>query len=171
MKDEGGNIVEKVEIFCDGACSGNPGPGGYGCIIRRNGKEEQLSGSAVLTTNNKMELTAAIVGLETLIVPSKVTLTSDSQYLIKGMTEWIDGWQKRGWQNANKKPVLNRELWEKLVKLTELHEVEWVWVRGHADHPENERCDTLAREAIESFMVRVGISIQYGRSLMIVIQI
>jgi ribonuclease HI len=146
--------MERVEIFCDGACSGNPGPGGYGCIIRHNGKEKELSGGAAMTTNNKMELTGAIASLEALTVPSRVILTSDSQYLIKGMTEWIDGWQKRGWKNANKKPVLNRELWEKLIELAERHNIEWVWVRGHVGHPENERCDALARAAIEVLEIK-----------------
>ena len=145
--------MERVEIFCDGACSGNPGPGGYGCIVRYNGTERELSGGSKQTTNNRMEMTAAIAGLEALTVPSSVKITSDSQYLTKGMTEWLDGWQKRGWRNANKKSVLNRELWERLVELSERHKIEWVWVRGHAGHIENERCDALARAAIEAFMV------------------
>lgn len=142
----------KMEIFCDGACSGNPGPGGYGCIIRFNGTEKELSGGAAMTTNNRMEMTAAIVGLEALINPSKVILTTDSQYLTKGMTEWIEGWQKRGWINSAKKPVLNRDLWERLVELSKHHEIEWAWVRGHEGHPENERCDNLAKAAVEAFM-------------------
>jgi len=140
--------MKKVEIFCDGACSGNPGPGGYGCIIRQDGHEIELSGGDRMTTNNKMEMTAAIKGLESLKTPSKVILTTDSQYLVKGMTEWIQNWKKRGWITANKKAVLNRELWERLSELSKLHDIEWVWVRGHEGHLENERCDALARAAI-----------------------
>ena len=143
--------MTNIEIFCDGACSGNPGVGGYGCIIRCDGKETELSGRDPMTTNNKMELTAAIKGLESLKKPSKVTLTTDSQYLVKGMTEWINGWQKRGWINSSKKPVLNRNLWERLIELSKKHEIKWVWVRGHDGHYENERCDELARQAMNSF--------------------
>jgi ribonuclease HI len=143
--------MELVEIFCDGACSGNPGPGGYGCIIRYNGTDRELSGGASLTTNNKMELMAAIAALEALTAPSRVILTSDSQYLIKGMTEWLDGWQKKGWKNANKKPVLNRELWARLKELAEHHKIQWVWVRGHTGHDENERCDALAQTALNKW--------------------
>lgn len=143
--------MDTVEIFCDGACSGNPGKGGYGCIVRYNGKETEISGRDAMTTNNKMELTAAIKGLEALRMPSNVTVTTDSQYLVKGMTEWIINWQKRGWINANKKPVLNRELWEKLLELSKSHNIRWIWVKGHNGHYENERCDELARGAIESF--------------------
>jgi ribonuclease HI len=140
--------MRKLDIFCDGACSGNPGPGGYGCIIRQDRKEIVLSGRHAMTTNNKMELTAAIKALEALRTPSKVTLTTDSQYLVKGMTEWITNWQKRGWINANKKPVLNRELWEHLLELSKKHDIEWIWARGHEGHYENERCDSLARSEI-----------------------
>ena len=140
--------MERVEIFCDGACSGNPGPGGYGCIVRCNGIEKEYSGGEAMTTNNRMELQAAIAGLASLEKASKVKLTSDSQYLTKGMTEWIDGWIERGWKNANKKPVLNRDLWERLLELAEMHDIEWVWVQGHSSHPENNRCDKLAKRAI-----------------------
>jgi len=141
--------MRKVEIFCDGACSGNPGPGGYGYIIRHDGRERELSGGDTMTTNNKMELTAAIKGLEALRTPSKVTLTTDSQYLVKGMTEWLENWQKRGWITTGNKPVLNRDLWERLTALAKCHNIEWVWVRGHEGHYENERCDALARDAIK----------------------
>ncbi len=141
----------KIEIFCDGACSGNPGVGGWGCILRWNGHEKELSGAAGETTNNRMELTAAIEALASLKRPCDVVLTTDSQYLAKGMTEWIAGWQKRGWVNSKKEPVLNRDLWERLLELTKVHRVEWVWVRGHNGHPENERCDELARRAIEDY--------------------
>ena len=137
-----------VEIFSDGACSGNPGPGGYGTILRYGTTEKELSGYDPETTNNRMELLGAIAGLEALTRPCKVRLTTDSEYVKKGMTEWLEGWIKRGWKTAGKKPVANRDLWERLHTLNQKHEVEWVWVRGHAGHPENERCDELARNAI-----------------------
>ena len=139
-----------VEIFSDGACSGNPGPGGWGTILRFGGHEKELSGYDPETTNNRMELTGAIAGLEALTRPCRVHLTTDSEYVKKGMTEWIDGWVKRGWKNSQKKPVANRDLWERLLELTKKHQVEWHWVRGHDGHDENERCDALARAAIET---------------------
>jgi ribonuclease HI len=138
-----------VEIFSDGACSGNPGPGGWGTLLRFGGHEKELSGYDPETTNNRMELIGAIEGLAALKRPSKVALTTDSQYVKKGITEWIDSWVKRGWKNSQKKEVANRDLWEKLLALSEKHEVEWHWVRGHTGHPENERCDALARAEIE----------------------
>lgn len=138
-----------VEIFCDGACSGNPGPGGWGTILRFNGSEKELSGGEKETTNNRMELTAAIEGLSALKRPCRVVVTTDSQYLVKGMTEWLAGWQKKGWINSKREPVMNRDLWERLVDLSRQHSVDWRWVRGHAGHAENERCDELARRAIE----------------------
>nr|WP_173195896.1 ribonuclease HI [Geobacter sp. SVR] len=137
-----------VEIFCDGACSGNPGPGGYGAILRYNGHEKEISGGESLTTNNRMELTAAIEALARLTRPCRVIVTTDSQYLVKGITEWIKGWQSKGWQNSKKEPVVNRDLWERLLELTRQHTITWKWVRGHNGHDENERCDVLAREAI-----------------------
>jgi ribonuclease HI len=137
-----------VEIFCDGACSGNPGPGGYGAILRYSGRQKELSGGARETTNNRMEMTAAIEALRSLTRPCRVTITTDSQYLVKGMTEWIAGWQRKGWINSKKEPVVNRDLWEQLLTLTGQHSVQWKWVRGHAGHVENERCDQLAREGI-----------------------
>ncbi len=137
-----------VEIFSDGACSGNPGPGGYGTILRFGGSEKELSGYAPETTNNRMELLGAIAGLEALTRPCQVKLTTDSEYVKKGMTEWLDGWIKRGWKTSGRKPVANRDLWERLHELNGKHEVEWIWVRGHTGHPENERCDELARQAI-----------------------
>jgi ribonuclease HI len=140
-----------VEIFCDGACSGNPGPGGWGSILRSGKNVKELSGAAAETTNNRMEMTAAIAALESLNRPCEVLLTTDSQYLVKGMTEWISGWQKKGWVNSKKEPVLNRDLWEKLLELSRIHKIHWVWVRGHNGHAENERCDELARAAIEAF--------------------
>lgn len=142
------NSRPEVEIFCDGACSGNPGPGGYGTILRCRGTEKELSGGAGETTNNRMELTAALEGLKQLNRPCRVTVTTDSQYLVKGMTEWLPGWQRNGWKNSKKEPVLNRDIWEALVAAAQPHQVSWQWVRGHDGHAENERCDTLAREAI-----------------------
>ena len=138
-----------VEIFSDGACSGNPGPGGWGTVLRCGDNEKEFSGYDPETTNNRMELLGAIAGLEALKRPCRVKMTTDSQYVKKGMTEWIDSWIRRGWKNSQKKPVANRDLWERLLELTEPHEVEWHWVRGHDGHVENERCDVLARAAIE----------------------
>lgn len=137
-----------VEIFCDGACSGNPGPGGYGAILRYSGIEKEVSGAAADTTNNRMEMTAAIEALRLLTRPCQVRITTDSQYVVKGMTEWIIGWQRKGWKNSKKEPVLNRDLWETLLEQSQKHTIEWKWVRGHAGHSENERCDQLAREAL-----------------------
>lgn len=137
-----------VEIFCDGACSGNPGPGGFGTILRFRGTEKELSGGAEETTNNRMELTAALEGLRQLTRPCRVVVTTDSQYLVKGMTEWMPGWRRNGWKNSKKEPVLNRDLWEALLEAVAMHAVTWKWVRGHAGHTENERCDQLARTAI-----------------------
>ena len=137
-----------VEIFSDGACSGNPGPGGYGTILRYGDTEKELSGYDPETTNNRMELLGAIAGLEALTRSCTVRVTTDSEYVKKGMTEWLEGWIRRGWKTAGKKPVANRDLWERLHALNQKHDVEWVWVRGHAGHPENERCDELARNAI-----------------------
>lgn len=136
-----------VEIFCDGACSGNPGPGGWGAILRSGKTVKELSGGDPATTNNRMELIGAISALESLVRPCRVVLTSDSQYLVKGMNEWLAGWVKKGWRTANG-PVLNQDLWERLLTLSQKHQIEWKWVRGHNGHPENERCDQLAREAI-----------------------
>ncbi len=141
--------MQKIEIFTDGACRGNPGPGGYGSIIRIQGKEEELWGSAENTTNNIMELTAAVVALKQLKEPSEVRLTTDSQYLVKGMTEWIKGWIKKGWVTASKQPVKNKDLWIELDQLNKIHNITWLWVRGHTGHAENERCDQLANRAID----------------------
>lgn len=146
-----GNNSQKhqiVEIFCDGACSGNPGPGGYGAILRFNGRTKELSGGEKATTNNRMEMTAAIEALSLLTRPCDIVITTDSQYLVKGMTEWIEGWQRKGWQNSKKETVANKDLWERLLIVTKSHSVTWKWVKGHAGHPENERCDELAREGI-----------------------
>lgn len=140
----------EVEIFCDGACSGNPGPGGWGSILRYGGTQKELSGGEPQTTNNRMEMTAAIMALESLTRPCSVALTTDSQYLVKGMTEWLPGWIRKGWRNSKREPVLNRDLWERLLAAAAPHQVRWLWVRGHNGHPENERCDELARMAIVS---------------------
>jgi ribonuclease HI len=142
------NADQIVEIFCDGACSGNPGPGGYGAILRYGGRIKELSGGARETTNNRMEMTAAIEALRQLTRPCQVVITTDSQYLVKGMTEWIAGWQRKGWRTSKKEPVINKDLWELLLTLTKSHTVQWKWVKGHAGHVENERCDQLAREGI-----------------------
>jgi len=138
----------QVEIFTDGACSGNPGPGGWGAILRYNGVEKELSGGESRTTNNRMEMMAAIAALEALRRPSHVHLHTDSTYLKDGITKWIHAWKARGWRTANKKPVKNVDLWQRLEIAIESHEVRWTWVRGHTGHPENERADELAREAI-----------------------
>ncbi len=142
----------KIEIFCDGACSGNPGPGGYGVILRSGTTVKELSGAAIDTTNNRMEMTAAITALEALTRPCSVVLTTDSQYLVKGMREWLSGWIRKGWINSKKEPVLNRDLWERLHALSQVHRIEWCWIKGHAGHAENERCDELARLAIKKML-------------------
>ncbi len=141
---------EPILIFTDGACQGNPGPGGWGAIIMpAGGQVRELSGGARNTTNNQMELTAAIEALKSVPVPSRVTLTTDSQYMQKGITLWIHSWKRNGWRTSDKKPVKNADLWRALDALNQQHEVEWQWVKGHAGHPENERCDELARLAIK----------------------
>jgi|SRR5579872_3507140 len=137
-----------VEIFTDGACSGNPGRGGWGAILRYRDTEKELSGGEAQTTNNRMEMTAAIVALETLKRPCRVRLYTDSQYLRDGITQWLKGWKARDWRTADKKPVKNIDLWQRLDAAAQPHEIEWLWVRGHAGHPENERADALARSAI-----------------------
>jgi ribonuclease HI len=137
-----------VEIYCDGACSGNPGPGGYGAILKYQGKVKEISGCERRTTNNRMEMMAVIEALRLVRGPQRIRVITDSNYLVKGMTEWIQGWQRRNWVNSQKRPVLNRDLWETLLALSVPHDVEWIWVKGHAGHRENERCDELAREAI-----------------------
>lgn len=138
----------KIEIFTDGACSGNPGPGGWGAILRAGGHEKEISGGERETTNNRMELMAAIRALETLKKPSMVVLHTDSRYLLDGITKWIRGWKARGWKTADKKPVKNDDLWRALEEAAARHDVDWRWVRGHNDHIENERADALARAAI-----------------------
>lgn len=137
--------MKHVDIFTDGACSGNPGPGGYGALLRCCGHEKEISGGEVSTTNNRMELTAVIAALEALKEPCDVTLTTDSRYVADSITKrWVYSWQKNGWIKSDKTKALNVDLWERLLPLLEKHQVQIVWVRGHAGHPENERCDTLA---------------------------
>ena len=137
--------MKQVNIYTDGACSGNPGPGGWGTVLRFGEHEKELSGGEANTTNNRMELTAVIEGLRALKEPCLVTLTTDSKYVCDSITKgWVYGWQKRGWVKSDKKPALNVDLWEQLLPLLEKHKVTFVWVKGHAGHPENERCDRLA---------------------------
>ena len=143
--------MKRVEIFTDGACSGNPGPGGWGAILRSGGHEKELVGGEPETTNNRMEMTAVLRGLTALKEPCTVTVHTDSRYVIDGMTQWIFGWQKRGWKTADNKPVKNVELWQALLAAAGRHKVTWQWVKGHAGHPENERADQLACAAAESF--------------------
>ena len=141
--------MEKVKIYTDGACRGNPGPGGFCCIIVQDGKTRELKGGNKSTTNNIMEMTAIIVALKQLKEPCEVELTTDSQYVVKGMTEWMAGWVRRNWVNASKQPVKNKDLWLELKKLNERHKIKWVWVRGHNGHPENERADILANQGVD----------------------
>ena len=143
-------MSDKVEIFTDGSCLGNPGPGGYGALLRYKGHETALSEGFFLTTNNRMELLAAIVALETLKRPCNIVLTTDSQYVRQGITQWIHNWKRRGWRKADKSPVVNVDLWQRLDAAITRHQIDWQWVKGHAGHPENERCDELARAAAES---------------------
>ena len=141
-----------VEIFTDGACSGNPGPGGWGAVLRYKGNTRELSGGARETTNNRMELTAVIEALSALKEPCDVTLTSDSKYVIDAIQKgWVYGWKKKGWIKSDKKPALNVDLWEQLLPLLAYHQVEFVWVKGHAGHPENERCDQMAVAQSEKY--------------------
>lgn len=138
-----------VEIYTDGACRGNPGPGGWGAVLRYRGHEKDLHGGEKDTTNNRMELMAAIRALESLSRPCKIRLTTDSQYVMKGVTEWMVNWKKRGWKTADKKPVKNVDLWQRLDQALAGHQVEWAWVKGHSGHPENERADALANRGID----------------------
>ena len=141
--------MKKIEIFTDGACSGNPGPGGWGVLLRYGQKEKEMSGGELLTTNNRMELTAVISALESLKEPCEISLCSDSKYVIEGVNSWMPNWKRNGWKTANRKPVSNVDLWQKLDALLGRHRVSWLWVKGHEGHPENERVDALARSFIE----------------------
>ena len=142
--------MKRVEIFTDGACKGNPGPGGWGVLLRMGRHEKELSGGEPETTNNRMEMTAVLAALQALTAPCEVLLHTDSRYVIDGMTKWIFGWQKRGWVNASRDPVKNRDLWEQLVTAAARHKITWQWVKGHDGHPENERVDQLASLAAQA---------------------
>lgn len=142
-------MSEVVDIFSDGACKGNPGIGGWGALLRAKGKERELCGGEAHTTNNRMELMAAIAALETLTRPCKVRLHTDSKYVLQGITEWLPGWKQRGWKTAAKQPVKNDDLWHRLDAAVTRHHIEWVWVKGHAGHEGNERADALANRGIE----------------------
>lgn len=137
-----------IEIYTDGACKGNPGPGGWGAVLRYKSQERELKGAVPMTTNNRMELTAAIEALKALTRPCQVQLYTDSNYLRQGMQSWLSQWKKSGWRNAKKEPVKNADLWQSLDELAHIHQVEWHWVKGHSGHPENERADMLANDAI-----------------------
>ncbi len=145
-------MKSRVRVWTDGACSGNPGPGGWGVVLEWNGRRKELSGGERLTTNNRMELTAAIKALEAIKAGTAVDLYTDSQYLRGGITEWIKKWKQNGWKTADRKAVKNVELWQQLETACARHEVKWHWVKGHADTPENERADELAREALQPFI-------------------
>jgi len=141
--------AESAQIYADGACKGNPGPGGWGAIVRAGGNEKELFGGEPQTTNNRMELTAVIRALEALKHPSEVEVYTDSQYVQKGISEWLHAWKRRGWRTADKKPVKNVDLWQELERAAARHRVSWHWVKGHAGHPENERADALANRGVE----------------------
>ena len=142
-------MTAPIEIFTDGACRGNPGPGGWGALLRCQGKERELSGYESMTTNNRMEMMAAIEALASLTPPASVDISTDSQYLRNGITQWIHAWKRRGWRTADNKPVKNQDLWERLDALTQQHQITWHWVKGHSGHAENERADQLANQAID----------------------
>jgi ribonuclease HI len=143
-----------IDIFTDGACSGNPGPGGWGAILRKDGSERELFGGEALTTNNRMEMMAVIEALRALKEPVEARVHTDSQYVQKGISEWIHGWKRRGWKTANKDPVKNEDLWREMDRLAAQHKIQWIWVKGHAGHAENERADVLARRGVD--LVRNG---------------
>jgi ribonuclease HI len=144
--------LDKVEIYTDGACRGNPGPGGWGALLRYGDREKELYGAERTTTNNRMELMAAIAALESLKRPCDVVLTTDSQYVRKGITEWLPQWKRRGWRTADKKPVKNQDLWERLERAAQSHQLQWNWIKGHSGHPENERADGLANRGIDEML-------------------
>ena len=142
-------MTQLVEMYTDGACRGNPGKGGWGVLLRYGEAEKALYGGEKLTTNNRMELTAVIKGLEALTKSCRIKITTDSKYVLQGVTEWMPNWKKRNWRTANKKPVLNVELWQQLDELVAQHEIEWAWVKGHSGHPENELADQLANQGVD----------------------
>ncbi len=142
--------MSQVEIYTDGACRGNPGPGGWGALLRTQGKERELCGGELHTTNNRMELTAAIEALTALSRPCEVALYTDSEYVRRGISEWLEGWKRSGWRTAARKPVKNEDLWRQLEAIAAVHRIEWHWVKGHAGHPENERADALANQGLDA---------------------
>jgi ribonuclease HI len=144
--------LDKVAVFTDGACRGNPGPGGWGAILRFNEHEKELYGAERETTNNRMELMAAIQALEALKRPCEIAITTDSEYVRKGITEWLANWKRRGWKTADKKPVKNQDLWQRLEVATHRHQIRWHWIKGHSGHEENERADGLANRAIDELL-------------------
>lgn len=148
--------MKNIEIYTDGACRGNPGPGGWGAVLRYAGRDKYLKGSEANTTNNRMELTAAIEALRALREPCCVSLTTDSEYVRKGMTEWLPDWKKRGWKTAARQPVKNADLWQALEAACARHTLQWHWVKGHSGHPENELADQLANEAIDTLLASQG---------------
>ena len=147
-------MKQQIEIFTDGACRGNPGPGGWGVMLRYQGKEKTLCGGEIETTNNRMELMAAIIGLESLQESSCVSLTTDSKYVMNGITDWIDNWKKRGWKTAAKKPVKNEDLWRRLDDVSQQHDINWQWVKGHSGHRENELVDALANQGLDELLLQ-----------------
>jgi ribonuclease HI len=148
--------LPEVDLYTDGACSGNPGPGGWGALLRFGTVEKELSGGEMMTTNNRMELMGAISGLEALKKPARVRLHTDSMYVRDGITKWLKGWKAKGWLTADKKPVKNKELWQRLEAATHIHKIDWLWVKGHSGHPENDRVDQLARDAIRTMREMQG---------------
>ncbi len=147
-------MKEQIEIFTDGACRGNPGPGGWGVLLRYQGKERTLHGGEAETTNNRMELMAAIIGLESLKESCRVTLTTDSKYVMSGITDWINNWKKRGWKTASRKSVKNEDLWRRLDDVSQQHEINWLWVKGHSGHRENEMVDALANRGVDELLLQ-----------------
>ena len=156
--------MKRVQLITDGACLGNPGPGGWACVLRYNDHKRELVGSEPHTTNNRMELTAVIEGLKALKEQCGAEVITDSQYVKNGITQWIHGWKRNGWRTADKKPVKNADLWMRLDELAQAHDVRWHWVRGHDGHPENERCDELANRAIDEGLASGSLGIRNDRS-------